>query len=58
MYLSNNFFLISRLLPTHSTKLQFFSLVISRNLPIPMPEYAIISQVKQCGDQIAAVGAI
>lgn len=35
--------MISLLLPTQSTKLQFLSLVISRSLPVPMPEYAAAS---------------
>lgn len=43
IYLSNRRHLINRLFPTHKTKLQFLSLVRSRNLLIPMPEYAAAS---------------
>ena len=42
-FIKNKRFLISRLLPTQRTKLQFLSLVISRSLPVPMPEYAAAS---------------
>ena len=52
-YLSNNRFLISRLFPTHRTKLQSSSLVISRSFPVPIPEYAAASsKVKFAFSQI------